>query len=92
MEKNRESEWLPSEWLPQMNAITKSGSVHDCYFKAVLKKQGDGKFILSVYGVNAVQPVRIPIDTKSESRAKKISDNYLTSINAINGDMNEFEL
>ena len=81
-----------SSWLMEMNAITKSGGVLDCYYKAVLKKQADGKFILRVYGVNAPTPVNIPIDTKSETRAKKIADNYLISINAINGDMNEFEL
>ena len=87
MAKNQDS-----SWLPEMNAIIKSGGVHDCYFKAVLKKQGDGKFILRVYGVNAPMPVNIPLNTKSESRAKKTADNYLESINAINGDMNEFEL
>lgn len=87
MAKNQDS-----SWLPEMNAIIKSGGVLDCYFKAVLKKQDDGKFILRVYGVNAPMPVNIPLNTKSESRAKKMADNYLESINAINGDMNEFEL
>lgn len=81
-----------SAWLPEMNAIIKSGGVHDCYFKAVLKQHDDGKFILRVYGVNAPKPANIPLNTKSEKKAKQIADNYLESINAINGDMNEFEL
>lgn len=87
MAKNQDS-----AWLSEMNAIIKSGGVLDCYFKAVLKKQDDGKFILRVYGVNSATPVNIPLNTKSEARAKKTADNYLDSINAINGDMDEFEL
>lgn len=87
MAKNQDS-----AWLPEMNAIIKSGGVLDCYFKAVLKQQDDGKFILRVYGLNVEKPVNVPINTKSESRAKKMADNYLDSINAINGDMDEFEL
>lgn len=81
-----------SSWLPEMNAIIKTGGISDCYFKALLKRHDDGKFILRVYGVNSEMPVNIPLKTKSEKRAKEIADNYLESINAINGDMNEFEL
>jgi len=81
-----------SSWLPEMNAIIKSGGVLDCFFKAVLKRQDDGKFILRVYGANTDAPVNVAINTRSESRAKKMADNYLESINAINGDIDEFEL
>lgn len=81
-----------SAWLPEMNAIIKSGGVLDCYFKAVLKQQDDGRFILRVYGLNVEHPVNVPLKTKSEKKAKQMADAYLESINAINGDIDEFEL
>lgn len=87
MAKNQDS-----AWISELNAIIKSGGVLDCYFKAVLKRHDDGKFILKVYGTNSEMPVNVSIKTKSEVRAKKMADNYLESINAINGDMDESEL
>lgn len=80
------------DWIQENNGFVKTGGVHDCYFKAQIKADASGKFILRVYGLQSGNVVNIELKTKSEKKAMAMADSYLESINAINGNEDEFEL
>jgi hypothetical protein len=80
------------DWIQENNGFVKTGGVHDCYFKAQIKADASGKFILRVYGLQSGNVVNIELKIKSEKKAMAMADSYLESINAINGNEDEFEL
>ena len=80
------------DWIQENNRFVKTGGVHDCYFKAQIKADASGKFTLRVYGLQSGNVVNIELKGKSEKKAMAMADSYLESINAINGNEDEFEL
>jgi hypothetical protein len=80
------------EWIQENNGFVKTGGVLDCYFKAQIKTDASGKLALRVFGLESGNVVNIELKTKSEKKAMAMADSYLESINAINGNEDEFEL